>query len=134
MLARLQTLGISWNDALTLRRISMTLHRWSEMECGGGNGYASWSIERDETTHKPYMVSHPYNGSSRRRAVADRETGALKRLAALMSKYPLLVSYHQTDPRGCALYIVHENQLVDVHGEKDFPIEQVYNRGVAVHA
>ena len=49
MLRRLERLGISRNDAETLRRISMTLHHWHEMECGTDNG----CIERDETTNKP---------------------------------------------------------------------------------
>jgi hypothetical protein len=38
MLRRLEQCGISRNDAETLRRISMTLHRWAELECGVDNG------------------------------------------------------------------------------------------------
>jgi hypothetical protein len=44
--ARLEQLGIERSDALALRRISMTLHRWHELECGDGNDYASWTIAR----------------------------------------------------------------------------------------
>jgi hypothetical protein len=33
----LETAGISYDDAAQLRRISMTLHRWHELECGDGN-------------------------------------------------------------------------------------------------
>lgn len=43
---RLLALGFSFEEASTLRRISMTLHRWHEMECGDGNDYASWCIVR----------------------------------------------------------------------------------------
>ena len=45
-ITRLQTVGISFDDARALRRISMTLHRWHELECGNGNDYYSWSVVR----------------------------------------------------------------------------------------
>lgn len=97
----LTSLGISRDDAESLRRISMTLHRWHELECGTGSG----AIERDEKTGVPYW----YNANSRYIAandpraysrVPDREAGALKRLAAIMARYPALSSYIQGDSRG----------------------------------
>jgi hypothetical protein len=113
-------------DAESLRRISMTLHRWHELECGIDNG----AIERDETTGKPYW--RPTNGDSEfqkgRWPVADREAGALKRLAAIMARYPSLTSYVQSDPRGCALYILRPGDVPA--GEK---AESYYSRGLAVH-
>jgi hypothetical protein len=45
MLSRLERSGISCNDALALRRISMTLHRWHELECGVGNT-VTWYVDR----------------------------------------------------------------------------------------
>ena len=48
MLDRLQSAGIAYNDALAIRRCAMTLHRWSELECGLDGG----CIERDEETGK----------------------------------------------------------------------------------
>ena len=96
--------NISINDARTLRRAEKTLHRWSELECGNSNDYASWCIERDELTDKPYMVTHPHKGSVRRRPVPDRERGAIKRVAALCERLGLHY-FHQTDPRGCSLYV-----------------------------
>ena len=124
-LARLQQLGISWNDAMALRRISMTLHRWFELECGDGR---QW-IERDEVTNKPYLYidGNYLDPKPRRYATADRETGARKRLAAIMTKYPELLAYVQTDPRGAALYILRTSDIPA--GEA---VECVYNRGVAV--
>lgn len=86
MLAQLQEAGISWPDATALRRIAMTLHAWSEMECGTGRG----CIERDETTGKPYWLN---SHTMCRTPVADREKGALKRLAAIMARYPQLDHY-----------------------------------------
>lgn len=97
--------GIDYDDALALRRISSTLNRWFELECGDGNNYASWAIERDEATDLPYMVTYPHVGKSRRTWIADREAGARKRLAAIMARYPSLRAYVQTDPRGASLYI-----------------------------
>lgn len=97
--------SLTWNAASTLRRAAITLSRWAENECGNSDDYKSWSIERDEVTEKPFMVIHPHNDSkSRRYAIADRETGALKRAAAVCKESGLFF-YHQTDPRGVSLYV-----------------------------
>ena len=128
VLSRLEKAGISYEHANALRRISMTLSRWGELECGDGNDYCSWSIERDEVTGKPYMATYPHDGKSSRRPVADREKGALKRLQAIMSKYPDLLAYHQTDPRGCAVYVLRKDDV-----PVGSSIDSVYNRGVAVY-
>lgn len=96
---RLTETGISHDDALALRRISMTLHRWYELECGDGNDYSSWSIIRDESTDKPYMEIHPHTGKSYKTPIPDREKGAIKRLDKIIANYPGLSYYLQTDPR-----------------------------------
>ena len=49
---RLQAAGFSYEDACALRRISMTLHRWHELECGDANNYASWSIVRGRKVNR----------------------------------------------------------------------------------
>jgi ribosomal protein L37E len=164
LIDNLRQRGFSYEEANTLRRIEMTLSRWSELECGGGNDYGSWAIERDDesskfctqcghksytgsegncdkcndpapirhvTTGKPYMVHHHYrhgNGqdSTSRHAIADREKGALRRLDKIMTNHPDFVSYHQGDPRGCALYIVRKS---DLNGSD---INSTYTRGLAV--
>lgn len=128
MLSCLERAGITSEDAFALRRIAMTLHRWHELECGDGNDYASWGIERDETTGKPYMVTHTHTGKSRRASIADRESGALKRLDAIMARYPALTSYVQGDPRGAALYILRPD---DIPAGKD--VDAYYSRGLAVY-
>ena len=128
VLNRLQTAGISYENANTLRRISMTLQRWGELECGDGNDYASWAIERDEQTGKPYMVRYPHDGKPRRTPVADREKGALKRLQTIMSHYPNYVAYHQTDPRGAAVYVVRKDDIPE-----GATLDSCYNRGIAVY-
>ena len=128
VIRRLQDAGISYEHANALRRISMTLQRWGELECGDGNDYASWAIERDEQTVKPYMVRYPHDGKPHRTPVADREKGALKRLQAIMTHYPAYVAYHQTDPRGCAVYLVRKDDIPE--GTK---VDSCYNRGIAVY-
>lgn len=117
--------GISMTDVAALRRIEMVLHRWAEKECGIDTPHGSYVIERDEKTGKPFgrFYSHATNN---RYPVPDAETGALRRLAAVMERYPDLCAYHQTDPRGCALYILRK---ADVGSDR---IDRVYARGVAV--
>lgn len=99
--------GIDFDAANTLRRAQIVLHRWAEQECGDGNDYASWSIERDETTGKPFRCFYPHTGTSYRTRIADREAGALRRIRQVCTANKLHF-YHQTDPRGCALYVARE--------------------------
>jgi hypothetical protein len=134
VLHRLDRLGIAYEDACALRRIALTLHRWFELECGDGNAYGSWAIDRDEATDVPYMVHHHYrHGQSKdtttKRRIADKETGARKRLAVILAKYPTLHAYIQTDPRGASLYLLTDNQLAYYNQ----PIDSIYNNGVAVY-
>lgn len=128
-LLTLARMGISDADAYALRRISMTLRRWYELECGTDAG----AIERDEVTGKPYF----YNARSRyldphdpraRYQVADRERGAEKRLAAIMARYPHLSTYLQTDPRGCALYLLRPGDVPEGADPGSY-----YSRGIAVY-
>ena len=119
MFVSLYGAGISTADANALHRISMTLHRWHERECGDAGG----CIERDETTERPYWHD-AYSG--RRWPIPDRETGARKRLAAIMTCYPTLRAYVQGDPRGCALYVLRPGDASV--GEED----SGYSRGLPI--
>ena len=121
MIERLKSSGITEKDAFALRRIAMTLHRWHEMECGLDNG----CIERDEETGKAYWLN---SHTMRRYPIADREKGALKRLAALSAKYPDFVPYVQGDPRGASLYMVPKKYLEDGRD-----IDSFYSNGIAVY-
>jgi hypothetical protein len=121
--------GIAEDDARALRRISMTLHRWHELECGTDAGH----IERDEKTGKPmfFNARARYLQANDPRCwsiVPDRETGALKRLNKIMASYPALRAYVQGDPRGCALYLIRPG---DVPDGKD--ADAYYSRGIAVY-
>ena len=127
-------LGIAWDDACALRRVAMVLDRWHVLECGDGNNHGSWAIERDDNGDgPPYMVHHHYRHGrgedyTTRRRIPDRENGALKRLAAIMARYPELQAYVQGDPRGAALYILRPG---DVPEGKD--VDGYYSRGIAVY-
>ena len=119
-LERLSRLGgATLEDARTLRRASLTLHRWAEGECGDGNDFASWCIVRDEDG-KTYREVYPHTGKMRRSRIPDRERGALRRVAEVCAARGWHF-YHQGDPRGCALY-VSTSPLGDTN----------YSNGVAV--
>lgn len=149
----LQSLGFTRDEAEALRRISMTLQRWHERECGTDNG----CIERDETTNKPYWVSEWggqwSTGKRCRTPIADRETGARKRLAAIVAarnaritddhskdaeqyihatcaaKLAGIVSaYIQGDPRGAALYIIRPGDVPE-----GCDVGAYYSRGICVY-
>jgi hypothetical protein len=134
----LRALGFTAEEAESLRRISMTLRRWHERECGDGNGI----IERDEKTGVPYW----FNANARYvdprdpracRPIPDRETGAKKRLAGILQDrnarmLPLqspdkLTAYIQGDPRGAALYILRPGDVPE--GES---ADAYYSRGICV--
>src|SRR6185503_5664209 len=80
MIIRLQTLGFDYQTANALRRISMTLGRWFELECGTENASgSSVSIEREgeDGDGRPFMRIQ-YMGPcgqwvDRKRPIADRE-------------------------------------------------------------
>lgn len=144
----LLALGFTRDEAQALRRISMTLRRWYEQECGDGNDYGSWAIERDECTDIPYMIHHHYRhgtgkDSMTKTRIADREKGAIKRLdkiiadrndreigAVLRGERDIItLSYYlQTDPRGAALYIIRPG---DVPEGKD--VSAYYSRALCVY-
>lgn len=133
----LMSLGFMPEEAEALRRISMTLRRWHELECGDGNG----CIERDETTGKTYWVNA---NTGRRYATPDREKGALKRLDNIIadrneraigrvlaeeSAEEITVKpYIQGDPRGAALYILRPG---DIPAGED--AGAYYSRGICVY-
>ena len=95
-------------------------------------------LKRRKEGAAPYMVRHHYRSDGKdlviRRRIPDKAAGARKRLAAIMQKYdganghPALTAYVQTDPRGCALYLIRPG---DVPAGKS--VESYYSRGVAVY-
>ena len=134
----LLNLGFDYDEARALRPISMTLHRWHELECGNGNDYASWCVARGRKVNgsfeyddngKPYIERHPHTDAKvQYESIPDRETGAKKRLAAIMTKHPTLQAYIQGDPRGAALYILRPGDVPQ--GET---ADSCYSRGLVVY-
>ena len=133
-ITRLVNAGVDLNDAVALRRIAMTLHRWFELECGDGNNHGSWAIERDDSGDgPPFLVHHHYlHGKgldyTTRSPISDREKGARKRLGKIMSRYPGLQAYIQDDPRGAPLFVLRPG---DIPAGAD--IGSCYSRGIAVY-
>jgi hypothetical protein len=93
--------GITSPELDTLLRCQRVLHTWAEHECNG-------TIQRDDETGKPYWYNE-YTGA-RCYHTPDRETGALKRAAAIAQAHGLTI-YHQGDPRGCCLYILRPGDV-----------------------
>ena len=117
---------VGLQDAATLRRAQITLHRWDEAECGDSNERESWCIVRDEEAGKPYREVYPNRGQSYRTPINDLEAGALRRIVEVCERNGLHY-YHQGDCRGCSLY-VHNEPLND--GGQNQP-GVAYTHGVA---
>ena len=140
----LVSLGFTTGESDALRRISLTLHRWAEHTCNG-------VIERDETRQNRPFWSNPNTGRHYVAPVADRETGAIKRLKNIIASRNQRVitrmgepttlqgcldqvldaslAYHvQGDPRGAMLYILRPG---DVPEGAD--VDSYYSRGIAIY-
>jgi len=145
----LQSLGFTAEEAESLRRISMTLRRWHERECGDGNGCIEYDGEG---------VPHWLNAmTGKTYRIPTRETGARKRLAKILKarnshrewcstqtpispgailergpcncgKQAPVSAYIQTDPRGAALYILRPGDVPE-----DSTVESCYSRGICVY-
>lgn len=114
--------GFTQAHAMTLRRLSMRLRRWYEMECGNSEG----AIERREGDGVPMFRSAM--GDNRAREIHDDEASAKKSIDKIMEAYPDKQVYIQSDPRGCALYILRPGDVPE--GSKP---DECYSRGVAVY-
>lgn len=115
---RLSPCGIA-SHLPELLKIERTLHRWSEDECNGHR-----TRDTDGQTYKHYGTgtSGPFLTVKCR----DLETAALKRLKQL-SEGRGFQFYYQSDPRGCALYLVPNDVVPE--GES---IDRYYTSGIAI--
>lgn len=121
----LRSLGFTNEEADKLRRISMTLHRWHELECGTEGG----CIERDDDGRTYWKSEH----SGWRTRTADRETGAIKRLRGIIHARNVRAEdainfYIQGDPRGAALYILRPQDIPEGKDPAAY-----YSRGICVY-
>lgn len=108
-------------DIEKLLRIEKKLRRWHELQCGaeaghveevGGEGSGKWEF---------------VNQHGHRSPIRDAGKQAGKALDAFKASHPDLFFYVQTDPRGCALYVLNVRQM---HPSED--LHAVYDRGVAI--
>ena len=88
------------SDAEILRKAQMTLRTWSEALCNG-------EIYREVASGFSYRVIQYGMGQTAKFRVPDREAGAIRRVRDVCTRLGLHF-YHQTDPRGCALYVSRE--------------------------
>ncbi len=112
---------LSPDDIAKLLRIEKKLHRWHELQCGieaghveevGGEGSGKWEF---------------VNQHGHRSPIRDAGKQAEKALNAFTAENPDLFFDVQTDPRGCALYLLKKSR--PGWGAR---IETVYCRGVAL--
>lgn len=125
----LRSLGFTQGESEKLRRISMTLQRWHELECGTDRGCIE--RENDDGTGRAYWRN---SYTDRRYPIPDRETGARNRLMRIIADHGMragnkkLRAYVQGDPRGAALYIIRPG---DVPEGGD--VNAYYSRGICVY-
>jgi hypothetical protein len=128
-------MGFYWDEANTLRLAEMALQRWGERQCNG-------EVEVDDDG-KAWTVYEGAGGRCHRNRTPNREAGALRRIKAIVdtrnarhremheaagnSTFVTYLAYHQTDPRGCALYLVDDTLV-----RKGEAIDRVYSRGFGV--
>jgi hypothetical protein len=84
----------------TLKRLAKTLHKWAEDEC---NGAIQWEGISEETPRRYYVDSYGCY-SKPGPIIRNKEQECLNTAARLAASHGLSI-YHQTDPRGIALYV-----------------------------
>jgi hypothetical protein len=84
----------------SLKRLASTVHRWNEDE---SNGAIQWEGDNEETPRRYYLDDYgTYTKPGP--VIVDKESKALESARKIASKHGLSI-YHQTDPRGIALYV-----------------------------
>ena len=106
--------------ARTLRRAQMTLRRWAEEMCNG-TIQRTWDDTTGDQTGTPHRWSNGDRFAPRDLGpIPDRERGALARVEKVCKEAGLYY-YHQTDPRGCALYVGTEPLTCQNYSSKGVP-------------
>ena len=140
--ARLQNVGFSIAEANKLFSIQKKLRRWGEALCNGEifidefTGSACRYFSRDY-----YGNRHDAKGRESF-VIPNVEKISLRQTQAIIDacnsrqdRHPIngdyLLAYHQTDPRGCALFIVPRNELMGSEN-RILPIDEYYTRGIAI--
>jgi hypothetical protein len=127
---RMTNLGFSHAETEALLKAERALTRFAELECGTSDANRSVHVFRDEETGKPfYRVEYRVGNEWKERVQPKRDTekAALAKVEAIMSGKTGFRAYHQTDPRGCALYIIRPGDI-----EAGENVHALYNRGIAL--
>ena len=121
--------GFTHDETSALLKAERALRKWGELECGTGDGNRSVHIFRDESGKPFYSVQFYAGGQWRERIQPRRDTekAALAKVDAIMARKTGFRTYHQTDPRGCALYIIRPGDI-----EAGENVHALYNRGIAL--
>jgi hypothetical protein len=84
----------------SLKRLAKIIHKWNEDEC---NGAIQWEGDNEEIPRRYYLDrygTYTIPGP----IIVDKEKPSLESARKIASKHGLSI-YHQTDPRGAALYV-----------------------------
>ncbi len=121
--------GFSHDETSALLKAERALRKWGELECGTGDGSRSVHVFRDESGKPFYRVQYFHAGQWRESIQPKRDTekAALAKVDAIMANKPGFRAYHQTDPRGCSLYIIRPGDI-----EAGENVHALYNRGIAL--
>lgn len=106
----------STGDIMAALKCARKLHRADEAQCNGD----AW--QDDETG-----AWRDRHGRPRRNPYGR----ALATLCDIVARYPGWVWYHQTDPRGCAVYLLSPEVLGEMEAQ-GVALEAGYTRGVAL--
>ena len=121
--------GFTYDETTALLKAERALRKWGELECGTGDGNRSVHVFRDESGkpfyHVEYRVGNEWKESVQPKR--DTEKAALSKVESIMADKPGFRAYHQTDPRGCSLYIIRPGDI-----EPGENIRALYNRGIAL--
>ena len=115
----LGSLGFTASQIEALLRCSRTLSTWAAHECNG-----EIQREGEDGTGRPYWYNT--NTGNRMGPTADREAGALRRAKVICEAHGVTF-YHQTDPRGCALWVLRPGDVPEGKAADAY-----YTRGIAV--
>ena len=101
----LARLGVSRSTWFELRRVCRQLHKLDEMACNG-------EIQCDDDTEQWHRYTRDcYGTPTIKGKVLRTQPIELVRLAADLVRRNGLSVYHQSDPRGCSLYVYKQSDL-----------------------
>lgn len=86
----------------SLKRLAKVIHKWNEDEC---NGAIRWEGDNEEIPRRYYLDNYgTYTKAGP--IMRNKEQQSLESAWKIAESHGYSV-YHQTDPRGCSLYLYH---------------------------